>query len=151
VAELRPATEDDVEVIAAMQLGSLVETYEPFLGRTAVDVFLAGGNVERYFRERWRKATVATHHGKIVGVAVLEGTLLDLLWVDTARRSQGIGGALLEEAERQAALAGDELVLEVWRVNRRAVKFYERHGFTITRAFDDPETGLEKLAMRKAL
>ena len=151
MAELRPATEDDVEVIAAMQQGSLVETYEPFLGRTAVDVFLAGGNVERYFRECWRKATVATHHGTIVGVAVLEGTLLDLLWVDTARRSQGIGGTLLEKAERQAALAGDELVLEVWRVNRRAVKFYERHGFTNTRTFDDPETGLEKLAMRKAL
>jgi hypothetical protein len=31
------------------------------------------------------------------------------------------------------------------------VDFYERHGFTVARAFDDPETGLEKLLMRKAL
>jgi ribosomal protein S18 acetylase RimI-like enzyme len=151
VAELRPATQDDVEAIAEMQQASLVETYEPFLGRAVVEEFVARGNVERYFRKRWRKATVATHRGRIVGVAVLDGTLLDLLWVDAARRSQGIGGALLEEAERQAALSGDELVLEVWRVNRRAVEFYERDGFTIVRAFDDPETGLEKLAMRKTL
>jgi len=134
-----------------MQRASLVETYGPFLGRAAVEAFAVGGNVERYFLERWRKATVATDHGTIVGVAVLAGDLLDLLWVDATRRSQGIGGALLEEAERQAALTGGELALEVWRVNERAVTFYERHGFTIASSFDDPETGLEKLLLRKAL
>jgi ribosomal protein S18 acetylase RimI-like enzyme len=151
VAELRPATQDDVEAIAEMQQASLVETYEPFLGRVVVEEFVARGNVERYFRERWRQATVATHRGTIAGVAVLDGTLLDLLWVDAARRSEGIGGALLEEAERRAALTGHELLLEVWRVNRPAVDFYERHGFTVARTFDDPETGLEKLLMRKTL
>jgi ribosomal protein S18 acetylase RimI-like enzyme len=57
----------------------------------------------------------------------------------------------LDEAERRAALISDELTLEVWRVNRRAVELYERLGFTIERTFDDPETGLEKLLMRKAL
>jgi ribosomal protein S18 acetylase RimI-like enzyme len=147
VAELRPATQDDVEAIAEMQQASLVETYLPFLGRAVVEEFVARGNVERYFRERWRKATVATHRGTIVGVAVLDGTLLDLLWVDAARRSQGIGGALLEE-ERQQLCPETSWWLEVWRVNRRAVEFYERDGFTIV-SVDDPETGLEKLAMRK--
>jgi ribosomal protein S18 acetylase RimI-like enzyme len=58
----------------------------------------------------------------------------------------------LDEAERRAALIGDELTLEVWRVNRRAVELYERHGaVTVARAFDDRGTGLEKLLMRKAL
>jgi ribosomal protein S18 acetylase RimI-like enzyme len=57
----------------------------------------------------------------------------------------------LDEAERRAALIGDELTLEVWRVNRRAVELYERRGFTVARAFDDRGTGLEKLLMRKAL
>jgi GNAT superfamily N-acetyltransferase len=151
VAGLRPATQDDVEAIAEMQQASLVETYAPFLGRAVVEEFVARGNVEQYFRERWRQATVATHRGTIAGVAVLDGTLLDLLWVDAARRSEGIGGALLEEAEREAALTGHELALEVWRVNRRAVDFYEWRGFTVARAFDDPEAGLEKLLMRKTL
>jgi ribosomal protein S18 acetylase RimI-like enzyme len=93
-----------------------------------VEEFVAGGNIERYFRERWHQATVATDPGTIVGVAVLDGTVLDLVWVDAARHSQGIGSALLDEAERRAALIGDELTLEVWRVNRRAVELYERHG-----------------------
>jgi GNAT superfamily N-acetyltransferase len=134
-----------------MQQASLVEAYEPFLGRTAVEEFVAGGNVERYFRERWRKATVATHRGTIVGVAILDGTLLDLLWVDAARRSQGIGGTLLEEAERQAALAEDELPLEVWRRQQagggvlRTTRLHDRQ--SVRR----PETGLEKLPTRKTL
>jgi hypothetical protein len=45
-----------------------------------VEDFVKGGNVERYFEGRWQQSTVATARGEIVGVAVLEGTLLDLVW-----------------------------------------------------------------------
>ena len=134
-----------------MQKGSLVETYEPFLGRAAVEEFIASGDVERYFDGRWDQATVAVVGDAIVGVAVLEGALLDLVWVAPRLRSQGIGAALMESVERQAALGGRELTLEVWSVNRRAVDFYERRGFAIDRTFCDPATGLEKHIMRKAL
>jgi GNAT superfamily N-acetyltransferase len=46
---------------------------------------------------------------------VLLGTLLDLIWVTPPLRSQGIGSALLDDAERRAATAGDELTLECGR------------------------------------
>jgi len=133
-----------------MQRASLVETYEPFLGRTAVEDFIAGGNVERYFEERWEQSTVATVLGEIVGVAVRQGTLLDLLWVKPSMRSKGIGSTLMDTVERQAALEGPELRLEVWTVNRRAVGFYERRGFSADGVLTD-STGLEKLRLRKAL
>jgi hypothetical protein len=81
----RPATWADVAAICAMQRASLVETYEPFLGRAAVEDFIAGGGVEQYFEARWHHATVVTILGEIVGVAVREGTLLDLVWVNPAR------------------------------------------------------------------
>ena len=137
--------------MSAMQRASLVETYEPFLGRPAVEEFIEAGNVERYFEERWRQATVATLGDKIVGIAVLEGALLDLIWVKPTMRSNGIGSTLMDSVEEQAALGGNEVTLEVWTVNGRAVEFYERRGFSVLGTLDDPATGLEKLAMRKAL
>ena len=85
------------------------------------------------------------------GVAVLEGALLDLVWVKPTLRSKGIGSTLMESVEEQAAHESSELTLEVWTVNRRAVDFYERRGFSVVGTFDDPATELEKLAMRKAL
>jgi hypothetical protein len=57
--ELRSATRDDVTAICAMQRASLVETYESFLGRAAVEEFIARGNEERYFEERWQQSMVA--------------------------------------------------------------------------------------------
>jgi ribosomal protein S18 acetylase RimI-like enzyme len=149
--DFRSATRADVPAISAMQRASLVETYGSFLGRAEVEEFIAGGNVERYFEERWPQSTLATVSGEIVGVAVREGTLLDLVWVKPSMRSKGIGSTLMETVEDQAALDGKELTLEVWTVNRRAVDFYERRGFSIDGTVKDPITGLEKLVMRKAL
>ncbi len=77
---------------------------------------------------------------------MLQGTLLDLIWVTPARRSQGVGSALMDDGG-----AGGELTLEVWSANRRAVAFYQRRGFEVVRTFPDPETSLDKLALRKEL
>src|SRR5262249_61550957 len=46
--EIRPADETDVAAISAMQRASLPETYGAFLGREAVEAFVAGGNVGAY-------------------------------------------------------------------------------------------------------
>jgi ribosomal protein S18 acetylase RimI-like enzyme len=134
-----------------MQTASLLETYETFLGRAAIEEFIAAGQVEDYFDEHWREATVAISGGEVVGVAVLLEGLLDLIWVRPRSRSQGIGSALLRAAESKAAVGGDQLTLEVWEVNRDAVAFYEREGFSVTATGEDPQTGLAKLLMRKAL
>jgi ribosomal protein S18 acetylase RimI-like enzyme len=132
-----------------MQKASLPETYGPFLGRSVVEEFVEAGSVERYFEEHWPEATVATDGDRVVGVVVLRDALVDLVWVTPPFRSQGIGAALMAHVEGVAA-AG-ELTLEVWKVNRRAVEFYERLGFGIACERDDPDTGLVKLVMRKRL
>jgi ribosomal protein S18 acetylase RimI-like enzyme len=133
--------------MSEMQRASLPETYAPFLGRAAVEEFVAAGNVERYFEEHWPDATVATIDARIVGVIVCRGTLLDLAWIDPPVRSQGIGSALMADVERRAS---GPLRLEVWKVNERAVAFYERLGFRTAEEFTD-SMGLAKLVMRKTL
>jgi ribosomal protein S18 acetylase RimI-like enzyme len=134
-----------------MQKTSLLETYGPFVGRRAVEEFIASGQVERYFEKHWYQATVATSGGEILGVAVLVDAVLDLIWVRPESRSRGIGTALLKVVEREAALESDALELEVWDVNERAVSFYEREGFSVSATTEDRATGLDKLVMRKAL
>jgi ribosomal protein S18 acetylase RimI-like enzyme len=146
--EVRTAIHEDVPAISAMQRASLPDTYGPFLGRAAVEEFIAGGNVDGYFEEHWRDATVATVDERIVGVVVRRGALVDLAWVDPTFRSEGIGAALMADVERRAD--GGELRLEVWKVNKRAVTFYERLGFRTAVEFTDPGTGLAKLVMRKS-
>jgi ribosomal protein S18 acetylase RimI-like enzyme len=138
-----------VAAIGAMQKASLPETYGPFVGRAAVEEFVAAGNVERFFEEHWPDARVATAGGRIVGVVVCRGRLVDLAWVDPAFRPQGIGSALMADVEHGAG--GGELRLEVWKVNERAVAFYERLGFATAEEFTEPDTGLAKLVMRKAV
>ena len=41
--------------------------------------------------------------------------------------------------------------IEVWKVNERAVSFYERLRFATTEEMADPDTGLAKLVMRRAV
>jgi hypothetical protein len=53
------------------------------------------------------------------------------------------------DARAPAAGESGELRLEVSTVNARAVDFYTRLGFSISDTMADPETGLEKLVMRK--
>jgi hypothetical protein len=69
--EVRSATREDISDISTMQKASLPETYEPFLGRSTVEEFVASGKVDRYFEEHWQHAAVATLDDEIVGVAVL--------------------------------------------------------------------------------
>ena len=57
----------------------------------------------------------------------------------------------MEEAERRAAIDSRELTLEVWKVNRRAVEFYERLGSSVSGTTSDPITSLDKLVMRRAI
>jgi putative acetyltransferase len=133
-----------------MQKASLPETYQPFLGRSAVERFIAAGSIERYFEEHWHQSIVATVEAEIVGVAVLLGELIDLVWVKPSVRSRGIGAALMSQAE-QIATGSSELTLHVWSANQRAVAFYKRLGFTVRAETKDRATGLDKLVMRKSL
>jgi ribosomal protein S18 acetylase RimI-like enzyme len=91
---------------------------------------------------------IAQWGGEIVGVvlAKIEDSPKDpilrprrVVYVDelmvTARlRGQGVGGQLMEEAERWAMKRGiGEVELHVWEANEQAVAFYQRLGYEVVR------------------
>jgi ribosomal protein S18 acetylase RimI-like enzyme len=146
---VRAAEAEDAGLAAAMQ-SALVETYGPLMDSDPAAALIADGGAQRYFEEHWSMTTVAVLVGEIVGVAVLLGDVLDLIWVAPGRRSRGVGAAMLCEVERQAAAVHDRLRLEVWRLNERAVTFYVRHGFVVEGVMPD-EPGFEKLTLSKTI
>jgi putative acetyltransferase len=90
-----------------------------------------------WWRRRWRKEilptatiVVAEQDDDVVGfvTVVLATGYLDQLVVAPENWSSGLAEALLDEAKR---LAPGGIALHVNKDNRRAVRFYEKHGFVI--------------------
>jgi len=89
------------------------------------------------------RKTVATKkltllHG-LLEVATPDTLYINTIWVDAPYRGTGLADDLIECAWLAAddqGLAG--LCLHVWEENTRAVRFYQRHGFTVSRHFPVP-------------
>ena len=66
------------------------------------------------------------------------------IFVRKEARSEGIGKALLDFVKEKK----QELTLNVYRKNERAVRFYEREGFHIIERTTDESTGEKEYLMR---
>ncbi len=88
-----------------------------------------------YMRERVLvdyRVTVAERDGRIVGfLAELEGWV-EHLYVDPEALGEGIGSALIADAQRR----NDGLELWCFADNRRGRLFYEKHGFSAVKFTD---------------
>jgi putative acetyltransferase len=91
-----------------------------------------------WWRERWRAELVATATitvadiaGKLTGFVTVDPRSFDLDQIVVAPEAWGTGiaSALIAEAKRLSPRGID---LHVNKDNARAIRFYEKHGFTIT-------------------
>ena len=86
------------------------------------------------FRERARTrlgdTIVATRAGRVAGFAMTRDDEVDQVYVSDAARGTGLGGRLLDAAERAVIDAGHERAwLAVATGNTAARRFYERRGW----------------------
>ena len=65
--------------------------------------------------------------GKVQGFIGLDGEYIKGIFVSDEMQSQGIGKALLDYAKSRKS----ELRLNVYRKNTRAIRFYQREGFSV--------------------
>jgi putative acetyltransferase len=91
-----------------------------------------------WWRERWRNellpvatVTVAEHDGALVGFVTVDRKTryLDQIVVAPEAWGSDVASALMAEARR---LSPSGLDLKVNADNARAIRFYQKHGFTIT-------------------
>jgi GNAT superfamily N-acetyltransferase len=76
---------------------------------------------------------LAEEDGVLAGILVLDGDMIDHLYVEPERTGRGIGSALLAVAERERP---EGLRLWTFQSNAGAQRFYERHGFVAVRRTD---------------
>ena len=80
---------------------------------------------------------VFLYNGMIVGFMGLHDDFIEGLFVDRMHRSRGIGGSLMDFVKSVHGV----LALHVYKENVRAYEFYLKNGFTVSREWDDEETG----------
>ncbi len=146
---LRPARTGDQARLIALQRDTIGSSYRPFLGDAVVDGFIGSGAVEAYVETTIERCRVLVLDGQIVGCAVLEADLLDLMMIEPPRQRQGLGSRLLAEVERDLFAQHPEIRLESFALNNQANVFYRKHNWTEVERFADRESGVDKLLFTK--
>lgn len=77
-------------------------------------------------------------------IGIMEASFVAGLFVDSKMQSGGIGSALLSHCKQKYP----ELSLHVYADNIRAVRFYEKNGFTIVGEMKNDDTGKQEYVMQ---
>jgi GNAT superfamily N-acetyltransferase len=130
-ATIRSASEADVQSIAGVYLAARRAAGGRFPRSVHDDAELVPHLLDDVFPVA--DVQVAERDGRVVGVLILSGPLIDWLFVAPEAQGSGIGTALLEraKAERPGGLR-----LWVFASNVPAEAFYERHGFRVVGGSD---------------
>lgn len=86
---------------------------------------------EARFASSWQRMLVAEQGGLVTGFLLMTEGHVDMLFMDSTASGQGGGARLLERAEALGARS-----LECFRDNHGARRFYERHGWRLTRQYE---------------
>lgn len=107
---------------------------------------------ESYWRENYNlvkemmpSATIFVYEDSnaIQGFIGLMDNYIAGIFINSNSQSKGIGKALLDYVKKDYS----ELMLQVYRKNIRAVRFYAREGFTVLKEQTDENTGEIEIVM----
>jgi diamine N-acetyltransferase len=146
--QVRPAVATDAHALAALAIQVWLDTYatdgvNDLLGRHVLDAFTPSG-FAALAQDPAAALLVAQNDAHLVGYALLRfnaeqalapasNTELCTLYVQERFTRTGIGTALLGQARTavRQRTGADSLWLAVNTRNRRACRFYEKHGFNL--------------------
>ena len=127
---VRPARVEDIPALAAIAERSYRAAFADILEESV----LAGRGVA-FFAERfnasWERMLIALSGDNPIGFLLMTDGHIDMLFMDPTASGMGGGALLLRQAEVLGAKS-----LECFRDNHSARRFYERHGWRVTREYE---------------
>jgi putative acetyltransferase len=140
--QLRPYCADDEDAAIALWLETWQQAYPSIDFAARVD----------WWRERWRSELVpnaaimvAEQDDALIGFVTIDASCyLDQLVVSPAHWGSELADALVNEAKR---ISPDRIALLVNKDNARAIRFYERNGFSHAGEDVNPTSGRPVLKM----
>jgi ribosomal protein S18 acetylase RimI-like enzyme len=122
--------EDEIEAVAALWHDTWHSSHD-HLAPPALCEYRTGDYFRRRIDNERETVRVSGAPGKPIGLCIVSGANLDMLFVASSERGKGIGERLLADAEaRMRESRIKEAYLYVALGNDGAVRFYARHGWT---------------------
>jgi diamine N-acetyltransferase len=138
---LRPATPEDIPLIARLADRIWRAHYTPIIGTAQVEYMLGNLYSEKSLRkqvEDGQQYFLAEHEGEVIGyVSVSENPANELFlhkfYLEVSRQGKGFGKKIFAELLERFPNV-ETIRLQVNRMNYKSVNFYFRVGFTIENA-----------------
>lgn len=133
---VRDARDGDQRRLAEIMNATWREVWAPHLPGEADKAWRENAIAEYFVDQLWTGGLVAIVEGALAGFALLSADELVTLHVELAFKRQGVGRALMTEAEARARSRGyDRLRIETEAFNTDAHAFYGALGYVETRRF----------------
>ena len=133
---VRDAREGDQRRLAEIMNATWREIWAPHMPDEADKAWRENGIAEYFVDQLWSGCMVAVVEDAIAGFAFLSGDEVTTLHVDPVFKRQGIGKALMMEAEARVGSRGHQrLRIETEGFNSDAHAFYAALGYVETRRF----------------
>jgi len=147
---LRPATLADADPLEALSARTIRVRYPDIIGAETVEGYIASGAIAAYYRDNVASIIVAECEGVRVGACATKPGRIDLMMVDLDLHRAGIGAVMLDHGETALFRDSDRIVLDCFRDNDQARRFYAKHGWRNGRLFTDQESGIDMIELTKA-
>ena len=131
---IRAAKPSDIPALSELAKRTWADAFGSSVSAEDAAAELEETRSEEYFEQALQTDTilVAELGSELRAYVQFGNGTLRRLYVDTELQGRGIGGELLEAALEHPRLAdAEEIRLQVWEKNERALRLYERYGFRI--------------------
>lgn len=133
---VRPAIEDDRDVLAQVMTDAFRASYATFMPQAYIESWYAAEAAHATVGRGLAQTGVAELDGCVRGFATTEGDCLAELWVCPTAQGNGIGKTLVQWAEEKLLMSGHQTMsLYCYGDNKPALAFYERLGFRTMKIF----------------